>query len=178
MSTEHNALSASGYWVLRWALVLWGVVLLGSHTYYWIAVATGQSQPAWLQVQYESGMSGELNSVPGFVISSVLTGLLLLALFHGFRALTILARDERSYRDLVAHLARFSTTLALYSIAAALSTIVLASIGQYQDTGQFSLILVLNGDRISLLIISIVLYLVCNALREASEAVEENQSFL
>lgn len=178
MSTGTRFLSPKVYAVARFIVVFWALGNLVAFAIFWGSAALDIDQPDWLQVSFgEVDITGPLAAVL-FTLQALLQALLVVALWHGVKALRRLEHPVEGYCDLILHLARFATALFVYSIGATFVSVVQASLAAAQESGQFTLVLTINSDRISLLIMCFVLYCVCNALRMASEAVEENQSFL
>lgn len=167
-----------GYFALKFVVLGWAALAVFSHGYFWTLKLVGRDQAAVFRVAYPEEIGRAPSTVFDFVLTSLVVGLLVSAFWYGFQAIRSLERAERAYSDLVRHLGRFATALFLYSLGAVLADILLASVAQYERTQELGLVLIVAFNQISLLIISIILFLICNALRLADEAVAENQSFL
>ena len=178
MSTETRFLSPRVYAIAKTAVALWAFGNVVAFAIFWGSAALGVAQPDWFQVRYDGINGTGSQAAIVFVLQSLVLGLLLVALWHGYQALGRLERPASEFSPLIKHLARFATALFLYSIGATFVAILRSSLAAVEETGEFGIVLSISADRLTLLIICFVLYCVCNALRVADEAVEETQSFL
>lgn len=178
MSMHRGFLPSRAYAFARFCVAAWAVIATFSHCLYWGTAFLGVEQPELFNVEYGPGRLSAPFEAVSFICATVVLTLLLFALWHAFHALRFLEQPAQAYSELIGHLARFASALLFYSISAAFLAVLWASLEHFQSTGDIRIVLTITVDRITLLIISFVLYCVCNALRVADEAIEETQSFL
>ena len=179
MSTKIGFISPKVYLAAKIIVGVWALGSLAAFVIFWGSAALGTEQPAVFQVKYDGLGTLGANAPVVFVLQAILQVLLLIAQWHAWQSLGRLENPASDYSDLVRHLARFATALFFYAIGASILAIVRASLAAAAEApGDLTVVFAIDADRMTLLIVSFVLYCVCNALRLADEAVEETQSFL
>lgn len=178
MSTKTIVPISLRYTVLKIIVLGFAAMTVLTQIYYWYGILTGTQPIEGFQVATGQTVYGRPDSGLDFVLTTLTVALLTIALIYAYRLIQQLEPDEPDYSAVIRHLARFATALCLYAIGSVFSAIIMASIDIMDETGEFGLALLIDTSRITLLMISVVLFMVTKALHAADEAVEETQNFL